>query len=390
MRTKHGLTWTIILLFTFRVLILHKTTLVAAFEPITMTSGIIATIAMIYGVSRKDVLNCQIQECCHDRNHKSILSDHVDLIGLAAKKTGAYIRYSGYDDLRADMLRSVHGQPFIIDPIYESIKAQLRAEKPPKALVMYFSGWTGTGKSFVSNLIAKNLYAYGEKSKFVRKIMASYDFPSVIDNNEDLEVYRRKLKDMIRTQVEICERSLFIIDEVDKLPQGIIDVLKPFVDYGARIDGNNYYKSIFILLSNTGGKQLNDYAYKMYQTGQKRDDPGMIKDLEEIMRVGSFNEDGGLRNSSMIDRYLIDVFVPFLPLERQHVKLCVRDEVSNLQLDKDTSREQAEQIEKLVDSVADDMSYTPPDLQLYSKSGCKQVHKRVVIAHRMIIKTGRM
>ena len=28
----------------------------------------------------------------------------------------------------------------------------------------------------------------------------------------------------------------------------------------------------------------------------------------------------------MIEKNLVDVFVPFLPLERKHVKICVRNE----------------------------------------------------------------
>jgi hypothetical protein len=34
---------------------------------------------------------------------------------------------------------------------------------------------------------------------------------------------------------------LFIFDEVDKMPQGIFDVVKPYMDYGVALkDGNDY------------------------------------------------------------------------------------------------------------------------------------------------------
>ena len=45
------------------------------------------------------------------------------------------------------------------------------------------------------------------------------------------------------------------------------------------------------------------------------------------MAAGAFNEAGGLQHSRMIEKNLVDVFVPFLPLERRHVKTCVRQEL---------------------------------------------------------------
>jgi hypothetical protein len=50
------------------------------------------------------------------------------------------------------------------------------------------------------------------------------------------------------------------------------------------------------------------------------------KELEEIILQSAYNEgDGGLKKSELVSRHLIDAFVPFLPLERKHVRLCVLD-----------------------------------------------------------------
>ena len=49
--------------------------------------------------------------------------------------------------------------------------------------------------------------------------------------------------------------------------------------------------------------------------------------LEPLIAAGAFNEAGGLQFSRVIERSLVDVFVPFLPLERTHVKACVRNEL---------------------------------------------------------------
>ena len=48
----------------------------------------------------------------------------------------------------------------------------------------------------------------------------------------------------------------------------------------------------------------------------------------------------------MIDSSLIDVYVPFLPLERKHVKLCVEKEAGERNLTMSS-----EQVSKVVDSL---------------------------------------
>lgn len=50
-----------------------------------------------------------------------------------------------------------------------------------------------------------------------------------------------------------CESSLFIFDEMDKLHPGLIDAIKPFLDYYEQVDGVSYRKAIFIFLRLGGG-----------------------------------------------------------------------------------------------------------------------------------------
>jgi len=46
----------------------------------------------------------------------------------------------------------------------------------------------------------------------------------------------------------MCGRSLFIFDEMDKMPVGVIEAIKPFIDHYAVIDGTDFRKSIFLFL----------------------------------------------------------------------------------------------------------------------------------------------
>ena len=70
----------------------------------------------------------------------------------------------------------------------------------------------------------------------------------------------------------------------------------------------------------------------------------------------------------MIEKNLVDVFVPFLPLERKHVKICVRNEFQ---------RRDVDFTEEMVEVVANELIYWPAELKLFSTSGCKRVAQKV-------------
>ena len=45
-----------------------------------------------------------------------------------------------------------------------------------------------------------------------------------------------------------CPRSLFIFDEIDKMPSRLLDSIKPYLDYYTEINGVDYRKAMFIFL----------------------------------------------------------------------------------------------------------------------------------------------
>ena len=104
------------------------------------------------------------------------------------------------------------------------------------------------------------------------------------------------------------------------MPPGVIDGIKPFIDHYERVDGLDFRKSIFIFLSNTGGKEITKKALEHWESGRSREEL-TYQHLEEIVNKGAFNEKGGLYKAGIVEKSLVDVYVPFLPLERRHVKL---------------------------------------------------------------------
>jgi len=82
---------------------------------------------------------------------------------------------------------------------------------------------------------------------------------------------------------------------------------------------------------------------------------------------------GGLKYSSVIDKHLVSAFVPFLPLEREHVKMCIRDNATAKHI---TLNDQE------MNAIADELEYFPPDAQVFSSSGCKRVDEKVSLYRR--------
>lgn len=284
---------------------------------------------------------------------------------------GGFINYANGSETLLDKLQTkVYGQPLITKPIYKQLRAHLFNNRPSRPLVMYFAGWTGTGKTYVAKMIASSLYKKGMHSRFVKYISSSWHFPVKIESKEEIAQSRQHLRDLIRDTVSRCERSLIILDELDKLPSGVVDGLQPMLDYVEDVDGVRYNKAIFIFLSNTGSDQLKDLAYHMYKEGKERKDLS-TKDVERILVQEAYKEPEGLRMSSLLKRHSIGIFVPFLPLERRHVELCIKtaiEEHGDVYVD-DT--------EQVVQDVMEEIAFFPGDTQLFSMSGCKGIYEKV-------------
>ena len=169
--------------------------------------------------------------------------------------------------------------------VTRAVRAHVRKAEPKKALVMSFHGWTGSGKNFVAKFIVESLFKLGMNSKFVHLFIATLHFP----NKDMADIYKLRVQDWVRGNVTACQSSVFIFDEIDKMPEGMIDGIKPFIDHHQTVEGQNFRKSIFIFLSNTGGKQITEQTYQFWREGRQREEI-TYKDLEKLVNDGAFNE----------------------------------------------------------------------------------------------------
>ncbi len=60
--------------------------------------------------------------------------------------------------LKYDLSTKLYGQHVASQVILKAVTGFMNNENPKKSLVLSLHGWTGTGKNFVSQIIAENIY----------------------------------------------------------------------------------------------------------------------------------------------------------------------------------------------------------------------------------------
>ncbi|RXN10020.1 torsin-1A-like isoform X1 [Labeo rohita] len=159
---------------------------------------------------------------------------------------------------------------------------------------------------------------------------------------------------------------------MDKMHPQLIDGIKPFLDYNPYVDGVSFNKAIFIFLSNAGGNVITEVALDFWREGKGRKEIRMnSKELENKISQNIKNEKtGGFSHSSLIEHHLVDHYIPFLPLELEHVRQCVMTEMLRLKVPQDFD---------LADEVARDMPYYPEKEKIFAVKGCKSVRQKLVL-----------
>ncbi|XP_058528559.1 prosalusin isoform X3 [Ochotona princeps] len=170
--------------------------------------------------------------------------------------------------LECDLAQHLAGQHLAKALVLKALKVFVRDPAPTKPLVLSLHGWTGTGKSYLSSLLAHHLFRSGLRSPHVHHFSPIIHFP----HPRHLERYKENLRSWVQGNLTACGRSLFLFDEVDNLPPGLMEVLRPFLGPSWVVYGTNYRKAIFLFISNTGGEQINQVALEAWRGHREREE----------------------------------------------------------------------------------------------------------------------
>ena len=316
-----------------------------AIEPVSTTIAAVVGVSSFIG-ALWDRTPCRIVECC---DKYSVSLDGSNLTAL-----------------QNTLERSVYGQHLMKEIVIPALRGHVQSTDPKKALVLSFHGSPGSGKSYVSQFIAESFYKFGMRSKFVRKFLASTDFPN--KEEKQISLYQIQIQEEIKQFRKNCERPLFIFEDVHLMPSKVLDSVRPFIDYHEEVMGLDYRKSIFIFLSNTGQNEINKKTLEFWKAGTPREEIG-LRDFENVIKLGSFNEKGGFYRSDTITSNLIDYYIPFLPMEEKHVRACINDEFQKFGYGIAPP--------EAVKSILGDMTFMPEEEKIYSTAGCKRIGPKV-------------
>lgn len=165
-------------------------------------------------------------------------------------------------NLESNMTKQVIGQDEAVHSVVESLKrARTDIRDPNKPIgVFLFLGPTGTGKTHLSKVLAKEYF--GSTEQFIRLDMSEYQeinsISKILGSNQEDARSSITLLDKIKQQ----PFSVILFDEIEKAHPQVLDLFLQLFDdgrltnsFGETIDFTN---SIIICTSNIGSRQIID------------------------------------------------------------------------------------------------------------------------------------
>ncbi|CAH0600707.1 unnamed protein product [Chrysodeixis includens] len=292
----------------------------------------------------KDNTYCRFAECCNDQ----------------------HVPYN-INKLKVSISQKMFGQPLVnelVNILYAHKEAVLdENRKNRKALVISLHGWPGVGKNYAAAMIAEALFDRGLQSKYVKLYMGKKDFDC-----SNLQQKKEELVATLNNIVKKCPRSLIIFDEIHDMCPSVLDTIKPMLDHYHAVDGVDYRDSIFIFISNIGGQEIATKLLELYEQGAKRNEVE-FHDFEPIIRRTAYFQ-GGFEKAAAIANHLIDHYVPFLPLEQQHVEMCALAEFRAHGIYHPTKEMMTEALSVI--------TYGPSEDQpIFANNGCKRFTRHI-------------
>ena len=263
--------------------------------------------------------------------------------------------------LNTKLYDNVFGQHIAVTSVLSALKTfvdSIKDANSEKTLVLSFHGWTGVGKNYISKFISE---------AFLNSRVWWYLVPLHFIN-EDYENHQTNARQWVLGNVTKCGINVFIIDEMDKasdyLMKGIKDAVETLKLSKSEFEGSDILPavSLIIFLSNSKASQINQYFISQVELGRERKDVT----ANEFQLI--FSESNFEWYHELYSKDLIDIFVPFLPLEEHHVRQCVIRDFSNKGINPS---------EQLVEEVLAELSFVDLGESRLSQTGCKRVQDKV-------------
>ncbi|KAI3380222.1 hypothetical protein SNEBB_009509 [Seison nebaliae] len=254
----------------------------------------------------------------------------------------------------------IFGQPVVTILTRQIIRHWSTCRERPLIVTMF--GSTGIGKSYTCRIIADALYVGGRESANVHVYSATQHFQYV----ENMDKMKDNLRNEILEKVQNCPFSLFIFDEIDKMPTTFLDIIKPMVETVNLKYSLMFSRAIFILISNGGGSCMFKLSKKWNMEDLKEDNLlAFYKEFSNCIVDNNYNSPiGALSKSALLRHSIIDLHVPYLPLGREDVAKCIEMECLKRKMVCG---------EETVKKILVSLTWHPVTNPKYSMYGCKEI-----------------
>ena len=252
------------------------------------------------------------------------------------------------------------GQELARDIILSEISQFLqKSDNRAKPLVLVFYGPSGVGKTRASEIIGQSLMSATSRLAGFGKRYSIADHQKDVpaDHNVSLKISKDSC---------ICSKSnVFLLEDLDiETKSAWLPELAPMLsgakhDYGWHSSCQPMDNAIIILTMQVGADMLTAKVTDLYQSGLSR--AGAASSVRSVARELFANASSGHIVTSIVGA--VDAFIPFLPLEKQHVEMCIMDELAATNLPV---------TDALVSKVLSLLEFVGSQQQIV-KHGCKKV-----------------
>lgn len=221
------------------------------------------------------------------------------------------------------LVKNLMGQPLAVQQVSDAITEHLSNPSPKKPLVISVHGPPGVGKSLFHLLLAHALYNVTEdllkptncpgRGCPAYKVVFGLDY---LQKEKERQV--DLLRDALVSHIMWYPKSLLVMEEYDKVDCDVRGLLRQLLDKGTE-SNLEWGRSIVVMEANTGYLELLNLLEK-YTSRSDMHPEDAQKILKDMLFSRWVNQGCEERVDTMKSVSLIDMFVPFLPLERENVE----------------------------------------------------------------------
>ena len=273
--------------------------------------------------------------------------------------------------IRGELERGLIGQPVALNLIIDTLSATGDQESS-KPLVVFFHGSSGVGKTHTANIIMESVLNSNQRDSCIH--LFSLDlFLRSENTHQSKQRYTQVLQEWLNNSRSdyTCCVSFYIFDELrDDTPQDLTQVLGQTLSKLNSLtkQGNH----IFIIMTAVGAQSISDFLSANMKRGHDRQS---LTNLELNWQEPWKHLAASLDKQDPFRTWLPQadfIRIPFLPLERAHIKECARNILK---------RKNLIVTEEHLEWVADQLTYFPEEWPIFSASGCKKVSSKVDLIH---------